>query len=80
MKILLTCDPEIPVPPIKYGGVERLVSGLAQEYQAMGHEVYLVANPASTEPVKKIYGWKSTSSRGLEECSEKCLSTSQNRP
>lgn len=64
MKILLTCDPEIQVPPVKYGGVERLVSGLAQEYQAMGHEVYLVANPASTESVKKKYGWKSTSSRG----------------
>lgn len=64
MKILLTCDPEIPVPPVRYGGVERLVSGLAQEYQAMGHEVYMMANPASTEPVKKIYGWKSTHSRG----------------
>ena len=61
----MTCDPEIPVPPGRYGGVERLVSGLCQEYQAMGHEVYLVANPASTESVKKRFGWKTTHSRGL---------------
>lgn len=65
MKILMTCDPEIPVPPGRYGGVERLVSGLCQEYQAMGHEVYLVANPASTEPVKRRFGWKSSHSRGF---------------
>ncbi|WP_276684418.1 glycosyltransferase [Duncaniella muris] len=66
MRILMTCDPEIPVPPGKYGGVERLVSGLCQEYQAMGHEVYLVANSESTEPVHKRFGWKSKKSRGLK--------------
>lgn len=64
MKILITCDPEIPVPPGKYGGVERLVSGLCQEYQAMGHEVYLVANADSKESVKGFYGWKASHSRG----------------
>lgn len=66
MRILMTCDPEIPVPPGKYGGVERLVSGLCQEYQAMGHEVYLVANRRSTEPVKELFGWKSSHSRGIK--------------
>ena len=30
----------------------------------MGHEVDLVANPASTEPVKKFFGWKALQSRG----------------
>lgn len=62
----MTCDPEIPVPPGKYGGVERLVSGLCQEYQRMGHEVYLVANSESTEPVTKSFGWKISHSRGSE--------------
>lgn len=60
----MTCDPELPVPPGQYGGVERLVSGLCKEYQRMGHEVYLVANAASTESVKKFFGWQSSSSRG----------------
>ena len=62
----MTCDPEIPVPPGKYGGVERLVSGLCQEYQAMGHEVYLVANSESTEPVHKKIRMEIKKSRGLK--------------
>lgn len=70
MKILMTCDPEIPVPPGKYGGVERLVSGLCQEYQALGHEVCLIANDASTEPVAKRFGWKVSHSRGLNSIME----------
>lgn len=65
MKILVTCDPELPVPPGKYGGVERIVSGLCHEYKKMGHEVFLVANKESTEPsAKKIFGWKVSYSRG----------------
>lgn len=67
MKILMTCDPEIPVPPLNYGGVERLVSGLCQAYSALGHEVYLLANPESKEAsVKKIYKWKALHSRGIK--------------
>lgn len=69
----MTCDPEIPVPPGKYGGVERLVSGLCQEYQAMGHEVYLVANAASTEPVKGFFEWKSSHSRGIKNVMRNAL-------
>lgn len=67
MRILVTCDPEIPVPPIKYGGVERLVSGLCIEYSKMGHEVFLVANKQSTEPsAREIFGWNSSHSRGVK--------------
>ena len=67
MRILVTCDPEIPVPPGQYGGVERLVSGLCCEYDKMGHEVFLVANKQSTEAsVKKIFGWKVSHSRGIK--------------
>lgn len=66
MKILLTCDPEFPVPPHLYGGVERLVDGLAKGYQMQGHEVYLVAHPAS----KCVYTvqnnkWPALYSRGF---------------
>lgn len=65
MKILLTVDPEIPVPPTNYGGIERIVDALIKEYSQCGHEVYLVANPASTNAqAKKIFGWPALFSRG----------------
>ena len=67
MKILLTCDPELPVPPGLYGGVERLVDGLAKGYQKQGHEVYLVANAASRCAYTQInYKWPAMYSRGFK--------------
>lgn len=47
MNILLIMDPGIPVPPVLYGGHERLVSLFAEEYKKMGHEVTLLAGPGS---------------------------------
>lgn len=47
MKILLIMDPGIPVPPVLYGGHERLVALFAEEYKKMGHEVTLLAGPGS---------------------------------
>ena len=47
MKIALTVDPEIAVPPLHYGGIERIVDFLVTEYKALGHEVYLFANVQS---------------------------------
>lgn len=64
MKILLTVDPEIPVPPQLYGGIERIVSSLCKAYTAKGHTVYLLAHPDSDEPAtRKIFGWQGLSSR-----------------
>jgi glycosyltransferase involved in cell wall biosynthesis len=40
-------DPGIPVPPEKYGGIERIVALLADEYANFGHEVTLLAGPGS---------------------------------
>jgi glycosyltransferase involved in cell wall biosynthesis len=54
MKILLTVDPEIPVPPGLYGGIERIVEGLVEGYVKLGHDVTLCANPASKVPCKLI--------------------------
>lgn len=57
MKILLVMDPAIPVPPIFYGGIERVVYDLACAYVKMGHEVTLVAGPNSKSPGRLItYG------------------------
>jgi len=47
MRILLIMDPGIPVPPVLYGGHERLVHLFAEEYIKMGHEVTILAGPES---------------------------------
>jgi len=47
MKILLIMDPGITVPPLLYGGHERLVYLFAEEYHRLGHEVTLLAGPDS---------------------------------
>ena len=47
MRILLIMDPGIQVPPLLYGGHERLVYLFAEEYIVMGHQVTLLAGPQS---------------------------------
>jgi glycosyltransferase involved in cell wall biosynthesis len=48
MRIAITADPELPVPPKYYGGIERVIDLLAQGLVRLGHEVALFAHPAST--------------------------------
>ncbi len=57
MRILLTADPELPVPPRLYGGIERIVARLVRELRARGHVVGLVAHPDSTEPADVFFPW-----------------------
>lgn len=47
MRIVLTADPELPVPPRLYGGIERIVDILARGLVSLGHEVTLLANARS---------------------------------
>ena len=47
MRILLIMDPGIPIPPEFYGGIERIVYLLANEYIRQGHQVTLLAGPDS---------------------------------
>ncbi|MDJ0617258.1 MAG: glycosyltransferase [Calothrix sp. MO_192.B10] len=58
MKILLTADPELPVPPKLYGGIERIVDLLVTGLQSRGHQVGLVANPDSTSPANQFFPWQ----------------------
>ncbi len=44
MKILITADPFLPVPPKLYGGIERVLDMLITEYIAKGHDVTLIAH------------------------------------
>jgi glycosyltransferase involved in cell wall biosynthesis len=47
LRILVTADPYIPVPPSFYGGIERVVDSLVCGLQERGHEVTLLAHPES---------------------------------
>lgn len=62
MKILLTADPEIPVPPVLYGGIERIIDSVIKGLRAKGHTVGLVAHPDSTCPVDAFFPWQGASS------------------
>jgi len=64
MKILLTADPEIPVPPLLYGGIERILDVLVNGYLALGHDVTLVAHVDSKVPCRLI-PWKGKESGGF---------------
>ncbi|MEH1883893.1 MULTISPECIES: glycosyltransferase [unclassified Nostoc] len=57
MRILLSVDPELPVPPKLYGGIERIVDVLVTRLQTKGHIVGLVAHPDSTSPAAEFFAW-----------------------
>jgi Glycosyltransferase Family 4 len=57
MRVLLTADPELPVPPKLYGGIERIVDLLLVGLQARGHAVGLVAHQESTSPACQFFPW-----------------------
>lgn len=63
MRILLTVDPEIPVPPVTYGGIERIADMLVRVLMKAGHEVALVAREGSTCPAGRLFTWPGRSSR-----------------
>jgi glycosyltransferase involved in cell wall biosynthesis len=54
LRIALTADPELPVPPQHYGGIERIIDLLARELVRRGHEVTLFAHPASASAGRLI--------------------------
>ncbi|MBW4444619.1 MAG: glycosyltransferase [Plectolyngbya sp. WJT66-NPBG17] len=58
MKILLTADPELPVPPKLYGGIERIVDLLITELKHRDHTVGLVAHRESTTLADRQFAWK----------------------
>ena len=61
MKIALTADPELPVPPLLYGGIERIIDLLARELSGRGHDVTLFAHPDS-QPAAKLVPWPGATS------------------
>lgn len=47
MKIAITADPAIPVPPLLYGGIERIIDLVINGLMKQGHEVTLFAHKDS---------------------------------
>jgi len=60
LHIALIADPEIPVPPSHYGGIERIINYLITELQQRGHSVSLFAHPDSKTSADNFYPYKST--------------------
>jgi len=63
MHILITADPELPVPPSLYGGIERIIDLLVKGLRSNGHTVGLVAHRDSTCSVEAFFPWAGTSSQ-----------------
>lgn len=64
MRIAITADPEIPVPPVTYGGIERIIFQLIAELRKRGHEVTLFAHRDSRVPCRLIAYPGTTQSAG----------------
>ena len=47
LRFLVIADAKIPVPPVGYGGTERIVALLCQGLAARGHQVTLIAAKGS---------------------------------
>jgi glycosyltransferase involved in cell wall biosynthesis len=67
MRILLTADPWIPVPPRFYGGIERIIDGIVVELKRLGHEVGILANGESTTPADQKFAWAVTDPKSVAD-------------
>jgi glycosyltransferase involved in cell wall biosynthesis len=57
MRIAITADPMLPVPPRLYGGIERIIDLLVRGLLERGHDVTLFAHADSEVPCRHVpYG------------------------
>jgi glycosyltransferase involved in cell wall biosynthesis len=57
LHIAITADPYLPVPPLLYGGIERVLDFLVRGLADRGHQVTLFAHPESQAPATLVpYG------------------------
>ena len=62
MRVALTADPELPVPPTHYGGIERIVDMVVHGLEDRGHDVTLFAHPESNSG-GRLTAWPGRTSR-----------------
>jgi glycosyltransferase involved in cell wall biosynthesis len=65
MRILQIAPPWYPVPPTGYGGIEWIVSSLADNLTALGHEVTLFANGDSETSAELVSVFDTSTPRQL---------------
>ncbi|HEY0098615.1 MAG TPA: glycosyltransferase family 4 protein [Pyrinomonadaceae bacterium] len=64
LRLAITADPEIAVPPTLYGGIERIIDMLVRGLVSRGHDVTLFAHPDSVVPCPVVaYPWTTFKSR-----------------
>ena len=61
IRVALTVDPELPVPPLHYGGIERIVDMLARGLNARNHQVTIFAN-SDSQTAGQLVPWPGRSS------------------
>jgi len=59
LHIALIADPEIPVPPSHYGGIERIINYMISELQQRGHTISLFAHKDSKTIAEHFYPYRS---------------------
>src|SRR5262249_27873224 len=62
LRVLVTADPMLPVPPTLYGGIERVIADLVAALRRRGHAVGLLAHPDSTAQADARYAWTNDAS------------------
>ncbi|RYE37009.1 MAG: glycosyltransferase family 4 protein [Sphingobacteriaceae bacterium] len=60
LHIAVIADPEIPVPPLYYGGIERVINILIEGLKKNGHEISLFAHPDSVTNADHFFPYTGT--------------------
>ena len=68
LKIAIIAPPWLPVPPERYGGVEWVVSLLADRLAELGHDVTLYACGGSITQAKLVTTSEDATSRSSGSC------------
>ncbi len=58
LHIAIVADPEIPVPPLYYGGIERVINLLITGLKKRGHTISLFAHPGSITDADYFYAYR----------------------
>ena len=66
LRIAITADPEIPVPPIYYGGIERVIDMLARGLTEREHDVTVFAH-RDLITAGKLVPWPGGASGSLKD-------------
>src|SRR5207247_10331302 len=72
LRIAITADPELPVPPRQYGGIERVIHFLVDGLSARGHEVVLFAHRESHTSCELVPYGGLTSGTGIDLVRNSC--------